>query len=295
MRLANSVVLTVGLLALAAGAAAQSFADVVGQMARTAPDLKLPEAARTWAREPLEMSIFKPDGDGPFPALVIAHSCGGLRPEIMDWARLAHERGYVTFVLDSLGPRGLGPQQGCDPAGPVNGVRGAKDALQALRHLRTLPYVDGRRIGLLGFSRGAMAAMLAHSPAYADVLSAGERFAAVVGFYPLCFIPPGPGRRSVDFVRPDYDRPLLALLGGRDHEAPPQDCVTRLQALRDKGAPVAWHVYPEAGHCWDCTSMDGHSKVDFLGSRVTYRYDRALTMDAAERTFRFLDEHLKKP
>jgi hypothetical protein len=43
---------------------------------------------------------------GPFPALVLVHTCGGLRPEIQDWTKNALARGYVAFVIDSLGPRG---------------------------------------------------------------------------------------------------------------------------------------------------------------------------------------------
>ena len=62
------------------------------------------------------MAMYKPKGDGPFPALVLQHQCGGLRNasgswqnlSMLEWARTAVKRGYVALVIDSLGPRGAG-------------------------------------------------------------------------------------------------------------------------------------------------------------------------------------------
>lgn len=62
-----------------------------------------------------------------------------------------------------------------------------------------------------------------------------------------------------------------------------------LEGAKMAGAPVKWHVYPEATHCWDCVSLDGNSKVDFRGNRVVYRYDKDITADSARRMFEFLE------
>src|SRR6266852_3030877 len=50
----------------------------------------------------------KPKGEGPFPALIIVHTRGGLSQQISFWRKEAIRRGYVAFVLDSFGPCGGG-------------------------------------------------------------------------------------------------------------------------------------------------------------------------------------------
>jgi dienelactone hydrolase len=250
-----------------------------------APDLKFPEAPKPLGSfGSLEMAIYKPDGAGPFPALVLVHTCGGLRSEIQDWAKDALARGYVAFVIDSLGPRGV--KSVCIPPSPVNIWRGAKDAFQALEHLQRFDFVDQSRIGLVGFSWGAMVGLLVNSRAVAEALSPSRRFASVVSFYPACYF--STPRGNVEFLRPDTDRPTLVLMGELDNETPPADCLPRLEALKRKDAPVRWHLYPKATHCWDCASLDNLTKTDFQGNRVTYRYDRAITRDSARRAFEFL-------
>ena len=47
--------------------------------------------------------IAKPEGKGPFPAVVLLHTCGGLRPHVYtDWTNYLTALGYVTFSVDSL-------------------------------------------------------------------------------------------------------------------------------------------------------------------------------------------------
>jgi hypothetical protein len=88
----SSLIVALLLLApLCAGA--QTFRDAVLAMVRQAPDLVFPtEAKELGFFSQLGMAIYKPPGDGPFPALVIVHSCGGLRTEIQDWAKEAIAR-----------------------------------------------------------------------------------------------------------------------------------------------------------------------------------------------------------
>ena len=67
-------------------------------------------------------------------------------------------------------------------------------------------------------------------------------------------------------------------MGERDTETPPAECVPKLEVARTAGAPVEWHVYPEATHCWDCKNLDGFSKTDFRGNQVVYQYDKKLSV-----------------
>ena len=79
-------------------------------------------------------------------------------------------------------------------------------------------------------------------------------------------------------------------MGEVDNETPAEECVAQLSPLKAAGAPVEWHVYPQTTHCWDCKNLDGYSKTDVRGNRVTYRYSKEVTDDSARRAFQFLDK-----
>jgi len=263
-----------------------------------AEDLEFPAQPSTLTLAEIpRMAVFKPDGNGPFPGLVLVHPCGGLgverRPNrsILRWAREAVTRGYAVLLIDSLRPRGV--DSVCfGPKGGVNLPRGVKDALQAADHLRNLDFVDKTRIALAGYSWGAMIGALTSSKRWSRTLNSGERFAAAVSFYPGCFtIRPQVGS-PYEVVQPDIDRPLLALMGEQDSETPAQECVAKLAAAKAGGAPVDWYVYPETTHCWDCRHLDDFSKIDLRGNRVVYRYSAEVTRDSARRMFEFLEEKL---
>src|SRR5215204_6336258 len=67
--------------------------------------------------KPLQALMFRPAGDGPFPAIVAMHGCDGLkksvgklRPDIEDWGKRLSAEGYVVLFPDSYGSRGLDHQ-----------------------------------------------------------------------------------------------------------------------------------------------------------------------------------------
>jgi len=287
IRAAAAVALGLACVALPLQALAQ-FGQGEGTRAytRAAPDLRFPTTATTYRGGPnIRNAIFRPEGAGPFPALVFFHTCGGVDVARQDyWTLEALQRRYVVLVLDSLGPRGVATLCDVNPTTGKNGVtllRGAKDALDALAHLRTLPIVDPARVALAGFSWGANAGLLASSASYAGTLApASGRFAAVASFYPFC---------GANLQR-DVDRPLLVLMGGDDDETPPATCLSTLEFLGKNGAPVAWRVYPGATHAWDNTREI--VKQTFRGQTVRYRPNPAVVRESTDDLFTFLDRHL---
>lgn len=284
----------IALLALAlasANAAAQDFRESAAGPA----DLIFPaEATMLDSYSPLEMAIYRPEnaGPGPFPGVVLVHGCGGLRQPVRVWTGELLKQGYAVFVMDSLGPRNV--KEVCDPPARVTPPRGLLDALQAMQHLKAFPFVDKARIGLVGFSWGATVGALAASPGLASTGPVRDRFAAIVSFYPACAAPATGKRPAREYLRPDSDRPLLVLMGGQDNETPPSECLHRLEALKTKGMPVEWHLYPDATHCWDCRELHNVSKTDARGERVTYRFSRDVTEDSRLRAFEFLERTLKR-
>lgn len=219
------------------------------------------------------------------PAVVILPTCGGVSQHIRDWTEAAVAVGYTVLVVDSL--RGL-PNDCGSPSKITNG-RYIKDALDAVAHLATQPQVDAERISLLGFSKGALIATWLASSAVSSALRLGSpAVASVASMYGFCSLGPTRGRpQGIQILQPNTDRPLLMLLGGQDNETPPTSCLDRLPKLKESGAPVSWHLYPDATHAWDKSEQNGFSKVDFKGERVTYRFDKTVTDDSRNRVFRF--------
>ena len=171
------------------------------------PDLTFPKQAKELGSfSALDMGIWKPKGDGPFPALIIVHTCGGIRQQIGYWRKEAVRRGYVAFVIDSFSSRG---SPTCRPLPPVPPARGVKDVFDAAEHLKTFPFVDKSRIGMLGVSWGAMVGLRSASPGFVTRAALpGTPLSAVVSLYPACYFPPfgtSPGGEILPLGRVDAD------------------------------------------------------------------------------------------
>ena len=232
--------------ALSAEANAETFDEFTTPF--DASDLRLPAKA-----VPLgsgrESMMFKPDGSGPFPALVIMPNCYGhlYTVNTFDWARRAVALGYAALVVDPLAPRGI--DSNCERPLPVPASRLLKDAFDAAEHLRKQPFVDPERIGFLGFSQGAMTGLAAAGAVYSHP-PGREPFRAIVSVYPVCLYEkfPMPGKsQPVDmpFAPEKVVIPLLVEIGDEDTRGGPpmSGCPTLLEKRKADGDPVDYIIY----------------------------------------------------
>ncbi|MFM9966956.1 MAG: dienelactone hydrolase family protein, partial [Burkholderiales bacterium] len=228
-------------------------------------------------------NLFKPDGPGPFPAMVIMHDCSGLGPRASGapgrWAKLLQED-YVVILPDSFRSRGIdnGVCMIYDSAihRSVNGAVRAADAYAALAALRELPYVDARAIGIMGGSHGGWATL-------ATIVAPGERrdplaeakrqgFAAAIALYPSCQVQYGDwtpkranGNSGPMISHSGFYRtlaPTLILTGEKDDWTPAQPCQTMVEASRAQGQSIDIKVYAGAHH-----AFDNDAPVRFIASR----------------------------
>jgi dienelactone hydrolase len=206
-----------------------------------------------------------------------------------------------VLVVDPLTPRGVtAPGENCRPPTKVREPRLRKDAFDAAEHLRKQPFVDPERIGLLGMSQGAMAALAASANSY-DTPQGRRAFRAVVSIYPGCFlgnvaIPGRSGPVNLHYL--PFTRivvPLLVQMGDLDTETPAKDCVTRLQEKKDQGAPVEFVVHKNATHGWDNAELGGRNftKKGLNGQDIVYRYNARATAESIQLAFDFLDRHVR--
>src|SRR5207249_1893021 len=121
---------------------------VICAPALTGPSITTTTPNGTSEQIPVELS--KPEGPGPFPAVVIMHDCSGLGPRSSGapgrWVKELVGRGYVVIMPDSFTTRGF-PDGVCTDGSrsrdDVSPARRGRDAYAALAYLRALPYVDG--------------------------------------------------------------------------------------------------------------------------------------------------------
>ena len=101
------------------------------------------------------MNVYVPKNvtvKNPGPAIIIQHGGNNAKEEMKLYCTELARRGYVVVANDMYG---MGKSQPLPDSQWTTAGRGMYDAV---KYARTLPYVDINRIGLLGYSRGSMAA-----------------------------------------------------------------------------------------------------------------------------------------
>ena len=202
--------------------------------------------------------LLKPLGNGPFPALVLLHGGpGGLQPGYLCVAEKMVRWGYVALVIDSNSSPSRNREQSI---GSYLDSEQAQDAHHGRTYLAGLSYVDSRRVGVVGWSKGGAAVLAAvsnHRSEYQGKWYGVDKdgsFAAAVTLYPSCFA-----------ALNDLSAPLLLLIGARDTTVSARYCREMLRNVSSTH-DVKLRVYPEAGHGfegpWSGWSQEGHAASD---------------------------------
>jgi len=118
--------------------------------------------------------LYRPEGDGPVPGVVMAHGFSAVKEMYLDaFAEVFAEAGLACLVFDNrnFGASDGGPRYEIDPWEQV------RDYRHAITYLQTLPGIDRERIGVWGSS---------YSGGHALMLGAWDRrLRAVVAQVPL--------------------------------------------------------------------------------------------------------------
>lgn len=197
----------------------------------------------------LHATLYRPEGPGPFPAVVALHDCGGLaqRPNTeaqlySKWADKLVADGFVVLFPDSFGSRGLGSQ--CrEHHRTVHAWRErVSDANAARLWLQQQSYVRGDHVSLLGWANGAVTALWTVRLTTAVHHDAAD-FRSAVAFYPGC-------RRLLQSAW-SARVPTLVLIGSADDWTLASTCQQMVAGARGRSAHVRIIVYPEALHEFD--------------------------------------------
>ena len=213
----------------------------------------------------LTAELQKPDGDGPFPAVVFLHGCAGTGPRYNEWAKHLLDWGYVVLRVDSLRPRNK--IKICNPSENdlyIWIIKRAQDAHDAKSYLAGLSYVDKNRIAAIGWSHGGSSLLKSLDAAF-YIKDRGHPFRAAVALYPYCHN-----------TLAGFETPLLILIGDQDPLAPEDLC--QRQMISTKASPqVILKIYPGVDHNFDLNNSH-----------------RDATADAVMQIKNFFDNHMQK-
>ena len=218
--------------------------------------------------------LAKPEGAGPFPAVIGLHGCAGmpdatkqkLVDELVAW-------GYVVLLVDSFGTRRV--DHDCFKG--FLAIARISDAYGALAFLVGQTFVDPQRVAAVGFSKGGWVALSVSESNYSFKMPSNSRFRAAVAFNPPC--------RDAG-ARPLI--PTLILIGTLDEWTPAAGCSEKIDAWGTEGVPINLVVYPSVHHGFYYQELQPGRAM--FGRWLEYNEEAAA--DATRRMQEFLKRHL---
>ena len=177
------------------------------------------------------------------PAVVIVHGGVGVGDHEDNWAREFNQMGVAAFILDSFTGRNVGDTRA--NLMQVSALATLGDSYRALELLSGHPRLDPTRIAILGFSRGAIAALFASSRRFQSLHGPkGIEFAAYIGFYTPC---------DPTYIDDENlsDKPIRLFHGTSDDWVPVEACRRYVERLQKAGKDITLTEYPSAYHRFD--------------------------------------------
>lgn len=227
---------------------------------------------------PMESLVFQPEGDGPFPGVVVAQHIpiahAGLEKDAftIDVGERLAKAGYASvtpYVFHWWPPE----TELAVKREEFRDDRAVADLDAAYNLLAGLETVDANRIGIMGHCWGGRLSWLGacHNPDYrAAIMLYGGRIKLGMG----------EGSPAPIGLAGNIPCPMLGLFGNDDQNPSPADVDDLDAALTGAGLPHEFHRYDGAGHGFQ----------DFVNKD---RYREAAAEDAWGKITAFLGKNLK--
>jgi dienelactone hydrolase len=184
-----------------------------------------------------------PPGRGKVPAVILVHGSGGINASHDGWARDLNSIGVAAFILDSFAGRGI--VSTVDDQSQLGSMAMMVDAYRALALLAKHPRIDASRIGVMGFSKGAMGAVYSGAHRFKSAFGpADASFAAHIGLYTPC-----------DAAYRDLEKttgaPIRLFHGIADDYVSIEPCRRFVARMKAAGQDVTLTEFPDAYHGYD--------------------------------------------
>ena len=226
----------------------------------------------------MEGYLTQPEGEGSHPAVVVIQEIWGVNSHIQSVVDRLPALGYVGLapaMFHREGPMTTGLHEEMDTA--IARMRNSTDAdiladvNAAVDYLKGQSFVQGDKIGIVGFCYGGRVSYLA-------ACSVSDLAASVV------FYGGGIGNSLGDGPSPleqtaNIGCPMLGLFGVEDANPTPDDVAKMDSELTTHGKAHEFHSYDGAGHGFHCET------------RASYRPEAAV--DAWGKAMAWFDRYLK--
>lgn len=207
--------------------------------------------------------LVRPEGNGPFPGLVVIHEWWGLNANIRSEADKLAKAGYVALAVDLFGRSTTNPEEARKLTQGLDQQKATVQLLAAVDFLRSLSYVRADKVGSIGWCFGGGQSL--------RLAIVDPRLASAVIYY-------GQPITDVDQLE-KIKAPILGIFGEADQSIPIAKTREFDQALTKAGVRHKIYTYPGAGHAFaNPTRSD------------SYRPEAA--SDAWNKTLAFLQQNL---
>lgn len=254
MRLAAIAIVAVTLAMLGAAARAETATIMVG------------------VGNKMRAFLMTPDGPGPYPAILVLHTSGGLQGADTAYAEQLVRQGYVALVPAFMEAYGITARTRRDTfVGSAQPIY--NDFVAALDMLSRHAKVKGAKLGAIGFSNGGY---------FAVWLAATGKVQAGISYYGALTgagSDPSLGRFRDIFTK--ASAPVLILHGTADGTVPVQAAQHLGEIIAAAQSPYELQLYPGVDHRFERTPSAPAAD--------------AAAADAWQRTQAFLAKNLRQP
>jgi dienelactone hydrolase len=182
-----------------------------------------------------------------FPMVILIHGSGGISAATDRWAQELNSVGVAAFILDSFTGRGI--INTLTDQSQLDSIAMMHDAFAALGKLATHPRIDPARIAVMGFSKGAVAAIYSSNERFRAAYGpSNAEFAAHIGLYTPC---------NVTYQQDNKvgNKPMRFFHGIADDYVPIEPCRLYVKRLKEAGADVTLTEYSDANHAYDTFTL----------------------------------------
>jgi carboxymethylenebutenolidase len=215
--------------------------------------------------ETVNAILYTPNGNGPFPALVVIHEWWGLNDWVKEQAKKLADQGYETLAIDLYrGKVATTPEEAHELMRGVPEDRAQSDLLAAYDYLASQTDVKKNRIGAIGWCMGggyALDLAILQPKLAVDVINYGHL-------------------ATEDSTLKKINAKVLGIFGGQDRGITPDSVHTFEQQMRKLGKEIEVKIYSDAGHAFENPNNKGGYKPEDA-------------QDAWNLTLKFLNENLK--
>jgi len=202
---------------------------------------------------------------GKIPVVIISHGSAGIEAKDTGfWAPYFNKLGFATLVVDSFTPRGV--ESTVNDQSLVSNAADTADAFHALQYIASDSRFDATRVGIIGFSRGGIAANETSIRTFRDNVLREDRhlqFSFHIPVYAGC-------QNSRYRKNGSFDRtgaPMLFLMGSKDDYTPAAFCIDQIRGMQEEYPGVVdYRLYEGANH-----SFDGNKGVHYLSMGTSTR------------------------